>query len=155
MTSSTDFDVVAAHRYFSVECFNKAWDLLDRPSRTPAEDEEMLHLGLASLWHWTQRPDCTATNRSVSYWQVSRIYAVLGQAGNARRYGELCLGVSQGEGIPPFYLGYAYEALVRAEKVAGNRDKMAEYLQAACQVAETVPDAEARQMLQNDLATIG
>jgi hypothetical protein len=86
---------------------------------------------------------------------VSRIYAVLGQADNARRYGELCLGVSQGEDIPPFYLGYAYESLARAEMVAGSQDKRGEYLQKARRAAETVPDAEAREMLQNDLETIG
>jgi len=155
MASPTDFDTVAGHRYFSVTCFNRVWDLLDKPDRTPAEDEQMLYLGMASLWHWTQRPDCTNTNLSVGYWQVSRIYAVLGHADNARHYAQRCLDVSRGEGIPPFYLGYAYEALARAEMVAGNADRMADSLQKAQEVAETVPDAEARQMLQDDLTTIG
>jgi hypothetical protein len=154
MTNATDFDVAGAHRYFSTACFNQAWDLLDKPDRTPAEDEQMLHLGMASLWHWSQRPDCTDTNLSVGYWQVSRIYAVLGHADNARHYAERCLDVSQGEGIPPFYLGYAYEALARAEMVAGNTDGMVASLQEARRVADTVPDVEARQMLQDDLATI-
>lgn len=155
MANPADFDVLVGHRYFSVECFNRAWDLLDKTVRTPAEDEEMLHLGMASLWHWHQRSDCTDTNLSVGYWQVSRIYAVLGHADNARHHAERCLDVSRGEGIPPFYLGYAYEALARAEMVAGNADGMAASLQEAQRVAETVPDAEARKTLQDDLATIG
>lgn len=154
MANSTDFDILAGHRYFSVACFNRTWDLLDKPVRTPAEDEEMLHLAFSSLWHWRQRADCTDINRSVGYWQVSRVYAVWGQGDNARRYAERCLDASRGKEIPPFYLGYAYESLARAEMVAGNKDKMEEYLQIARQVAETVPDAEARKMLQDDLATI-
>jgi hypothetical protein len=51
----------------------------------------MIRLSLASHWHWTQREDCAVTNISVAYWRTSRIYAVLGQAENARRYAEMCL----------------------------------------------------------------
>ena len=50
----------------------------------------MLRLSLATTWHWTQRPDCTSTNLSIGYWQTARIYALLGQAENARRYAQMC-----------------------------------------------------------------
>lgn len=154
MPEAPDFDVEAAHRHFSAECFNHAWDLMDKPLRTPAEDEEMTRLSLASTWHWTQRPDCTQTNLSIGYWQTSRIYAMLGRAGFARRYGQLSLEASRGEGVPPFYLGYAYEALARAESVAGDQGKRDEYLARARQAADTVPDPEAKAQLLADLDTI-
>jgi len=93
--------------------------MLDKPARNPGEDEETLCVGFASYWHWTQRSDCEPGNLSISYWQLSRIYAVLDQAENARRYGERCLEVSQGEGMLPFHLGYAYEALARRERGRG------------------------------------
>jgi tetratricopeptide (TPR) repeat protein len=154
MTNQPEFDLNAAHKYFAVECFNRAWDLIDKPDRTAEEDEAMIRSSLASIWHWTQRKDCTATNLSVGYWQTSRIYALLGQADNARRYGQLCLDVSQGDEILPFYLGYAHEALARAESVAGNREKMEEYLREARRVADTVPDPDGRKYLLDDLASI-
>jgi len=154
MPQQPNFDLVSAHRHFAVDCFNRAWDLMDKPQRTTEEDEQMILLGLASLWHWTQRPDCTLTNQSVGFWQTSRIYAMLGQVENARRYGQLCLEACRGEGILPFYLGYAYEALARAEMVAGNREKMADFLQKASQVAERMSDPEAKKQLLDDLSTI-
>lgn len=154
MGKKTSFDLNAAHRYFSAECFNRAWDLIDKPTRTSKEDQSMLQLGLTSLWHWSQRPDCTPTSLSVGYWQVSRIYALLYQSDLARQYGQLCLQVSQGEGILPFYLGYAYEALARAEAVAGNEVKKKEYLALANHVAERITDSDARWPLLSDLATI-
>jgi hypothetical protein len=120
MSSPLSFDLPTAHRYFSSECFNTAWDLIEKPRRTPEEDLDMPHRSLAALWHWTQRPDCTPTNRSIGLWQVSRVYAILGQEQNARRYGELCLGASQGPEVAPFYLAYAREALARAEPLAGT-----------------------------------
>jgi hypothetical protein len=154
MPQKTDFDVCAAHKYFSAECFNRAWDYIDKPVRTRDEDDRMLHLSLASLWHWTQREDCTPTNLSIGYWQVSRVFTLLRQADNARHYGELCLVEAQKEGVLPFYLGYAYEALARAEMVAGNMDAMEKYLIQAHQVADSLPDPEAKKQLLSDLAIV-
>ena len=154
MPQSPDFDREAAHRYFSVECFNRTWDLIEKPKRTSEDNRKMVLLSLTSLWHWTQRSDCTSMNLSIGYWQVSRVYALIGQFENARMYGQLCLKASQGEGVLPFYLGYAYEALARAEMVAGNREKMADYLGQAFQVVEQVKDPEEKKMLQEGLSTI-
>jgi len=152
--TGVEFDLRAAHRYFSAECFNRAWDLMDKPERTAQEDEEMIRLSLASHWHWSQRPDCTSQHHAVGYWQTARIHAMLGQADNARRYGLLSLAASQQEGVPPFYLGYAYEALARAEQVAGDRGQMALYLAEALRVAGQVPDPGAQKQLMDDLNTI-
>jgi hypothetical protein len=154
MSERVQFDIEAAHRHFSARCFNQAWDLLDKAERTPDEDEEMIRLSMASLWHWTEREDCTATSLSVGCWQLSRIYAMLKQADNARRYGALCVQASQGEDVGPFYLGYAYEALARAESVAGNRQKSDEYLGRARELATEVADPDWRQPLLADLDTI-
>lgn len=155
MSKQPEFDMNKAHKYFSADCFNKAWDLIDKPDRTPEEDEQMLLLSMASAWHWTQREDCQPTNLSVAYWQISRIYALLRQADNARRYGQMCLDVSRGKDIQPFYLGYAYEALARAEMVAGEQAEMQSYLEKAKQAAARVIDAESKAMLLADLETIG
>ncbi len=154
MSNSTNFDLIVAHRYFAVECFNRAWDLIDKDGRTPEEDEQMLQMSLASTWHWSQRPDCTATNLSIGYWQTSRIYALLGQADNARRYGLMCLHASQKEGVLPFYFGYALEALARSEAVGGDKIKMEAYLHRAHQIAENLYDIEEKQQLLNDLDTV-
>jgi hypothetical protein len=154
MPKKPDFDLGSAHRYFSAECFNRAWDLIEKPKRTAEDNQKMILLSLASLWHWTQRADCTPTNLSVGYWQASRVYALAGQIENARQYGLLCLKASQGEGVQSFYKGYAYEALARAEMVAGDREKMTEFLQQAFHFAEQVADPVEKKMLSDDLNTI-
>jgi hypothetical protein len=145
------FDVAVAHEYFSADCFNKAWDYLDQAERSSEDDQRMIETSLASVWHWTQREDCTDTNLSIGYWQASRVYATARVGAEAYRYGELCLKVSQAEGVPPFYLGYAYEALARAALVMGDRKRMGQHLSEARRVAEAVPDLEARKALLADL----
>jgi len=147
-------DPTEAHRHFSVGCFNAAWDLMDKVDRTPQEEEEMLQRSIASLWHWAQRDDCTAQNLSIGYWQVARIQALLGRADEARRYGQLCLEASVGDEIAPFAKAYAYEALARAEAVAGDTVKRDKYVSEVQAVLRGITDEETRKMLLDDLATI-
>jgi hypothetical protein len=154
MTAKTDFDHQAAHKYFSVNCFNRAWDLIDKSERTPEEDEQMIQLSLASQFHWSQREDFSRTNASIGFWQTSRIYALIGQVDNARRYGQLSLEASQGDEIQPFYLGYAYEALARTEATGGNEQQMKTYLDQARSAAEKIEKADEKKMLLDDLKTI-
>ena len=154
MAEKTDFDHQAAHKYFSSHCFNRAWDLIDKSERTPEEDEQMIRLSLASQYHWSQRKDVTNTNISIGFWQTSRIYTLLGQVDNAKRYGQLCLEVSQGDDVAPFFLGYAYEALARAEAAGGNQQAMQEYLDMAHSAAEKVDEKDEKEMLLDDLKTI-
>ena len=90
MPKTPEFDVKSAHKYFSAHCFNSAWGLIDKKDRTAEEDQQMIDLVQASIWHWTQREDCTDQNMSTGYWQASRIYALIGQADNARRFRSEC-----------------------------------------------------------------
>lgn len=149
----SELDLEAAHRRFSAACFNEAWTLIDKPARTPDEDEDMLRLAHASLWHWTRRPDCTRTNLSIGYWQLARVYAMVGRADEARRYGERCLEASRDE--EPALLGFAYEALARAAAVGGRSEAKHEYLRFAAEQAKLVTEEDDRERLLADLGTIG
>ena len=148
-----EFDKSKAHRFFAVTCFNKTWELIDKPDRTAEENEEMIRLTQTSIWHWTQREDCKNTNLSIGYWQASRVYALIGRVEDARRYGELCLKHSRQE--EPFFLGYAYEALARAEKLSGNKELMTSHLANAYRLAHQVEEADDRKALMDDLDSIG
>lgn len=153
MADTPNFDVQGAHKYFSTECFNKTWDLMDKNgSRSTEENMEMLHTAIASLWHWTRREDVTPKNLSIGYWQVSRVYCLIKQPNNARRYGLLSLQYAKG--LPPFLQGYAYETLARAEMLADKRFIMKEYLVKAREMLEQVVDEEDRQALAKDLDEI-
>lgn len=140
------------HQLFSSGCFNAAWDLLEKTDRTPGEDEQLVLLAHASLWHWTRREDCSAQNLSVGYWQLSRIFAVLKQADNARRAGTQSLAYS--EGLDPFYAGYAHEALARAALVANEPATTRTHLAEAQRLAAAIVDEDPQAMLQKDLAEL-
>ncbi len=147
-----DFDMESAHKFFAADCFNKAWELIEKKERTPEDNRQMILLNQASIWHWTQRKECTSRNLSIGYWQAARIYALLGDSDNARQAGELSRSYTSAE--EPFYLGYAYEALARAELVADNREKAKAHLEEARTLAGRVSDADSKQWLTSDLDEI-
>jgi hypothetical protein len=153
MSHQQELDLAAAHRHFSVTCFNAAWDLIDHPDRGASDDEQLLLRAMASLWHWTQREDRTEANLAIGHWLVSRAYALLGQAENARRHASKSLDHCGGSG--PFYSGYAYEALARAESLGGNPALKAGYLERARRLAGEVTDPRERDLLLADLAGLG
>jgi len=152
MPSAPTFDLVAAHKYFAADCFNKAWDLIDKAERTPEEDRLMVALNQASVFHWLNRADCTSENLSVGVWQASRIQALLGSAAEARRQAEACLAYSHA--LEPFYIGYAYEALARAELLAGDSAKAAEHLENARGHAGRIANTDQQAMLLKDLDSL-
>ena len=153
MSDQPTFNLNEAHIYFSSKLFNTTWDFIEQSDhRSPDEDMSMLHTAIASLWHWTQREDVTAKNLSVGYWQVSRVYNLIKQPNNARTYGLLAL--KHAESLEPFFKGYAYETLARAEMQVGNRVIMLVYLEKAHAMAKLVDDKADRELLLKDLETI-
>jgi hypothetical protein len=141
-----------AHRHFSADCFNRAWELIEKESRTQQETTTMILRAMASLWHWTQREDCSAQNMSIGYWQVSRVLALAGEGGLATRFGTLCLEVSAT--VAPFYRGYAYECLGRAAVVSGAMEDAARYLAEARRCVAEIQDPQDRRQLEADLDTL-
>ena len=112
----------------------------------------MVALNQASIFHWSQRPENDDKNRSIGYWQASRIQSLLGNAAEGSRHAEVCLTYSRD--LEPFYLGYAYEALARAAKVAGDAEGCSQHLSAAEEQARAVTGQEDRALLEADLASL-
>lgn len=149
---TAEFDQQAAHRFFSAHCFNAAWGLIDKDAWSEDDRVQMLARAMASVWHWSQRPDNEPQNRSIGYWQVSRVFALLGYGEPARWFGQLCLENSRQE--EPFFLGYAYECLARAAALCGEPEEAKRCLDEAARLAESISDESERQQLLADLKTI-
>jgi hypothetical protein len=147
-------DLPAAHRHFSTMCFNAAWEVMERPDRSPDDNQEMIRLAFASLWHWSQRQDVKPRHFAVGYWQIARIFALLGMADASERYARHSLEQAEGYAVGHFYRGYAHEALARAALVRGDRQGARAYLAEALAAAEMIADKDERQLLLQDLAQI-
>jgi hypothetical protein len=139
------------HQFFSADYFNKCWDLIDKQDRTADETESMIALSYASLAHWKQRSDCSPMNLSVAYWQLSRVHSLAGMTASARSFGQKCLKISQANKLPPFYIGYAYEALTYADILDKDYASGRKNLKSAHAELDKVTDKESLDLLKADI----
>lgn len=140
------------HRTMAAELFNRTWELLDMGDRTPADDREMLGAAYASRYHWRMVGD--ARNQSVSDWQMSRVWAVLGDASRAADHGRLALQIAEVDDVGPFYVGYGHEALARAAQLDGDQVTRDRHLAAARDLLAEVGDTDEAALLRKDLDDI-
>ena len=138
------------HQQYSAECFNRTWGFLDKQVRSAEDELKMLSSAHASLFHWMEREDCTPRNLSIGLWQVSRVYAVLGSAQEAMRFGMEALRVSEENKLDSFCLAYAHEAVSRAALVGGNRDLAQVHLEKMKEYAAEVTEEFDKKLLSND-----
>ena len=143
---------VTDERQLAADLFNGVWSLMETEDRTPAQDDRMLHMAHASRYHWEQVGG--PVNLARGEWLCSRVYAVLRRPEPALHHGRRVLEICQENGIGDWDLAFAHEAIARAHAVAGDRQAAAEARDAAQAAAGQIADAEDRDLLDKDLATI-
>ena len=148
-----DLDQATRHA-LAVGLFNYTWTLLENSNRTPEQNDEMLNAAHASRYHWGEVGEPLYLARGE--WQVARVYAVLGRAEPALYHARRCVEINEAnaDGREDWDLGSAYEAMARACAVAGDRTASEEWKARAVAELATIKDAEDRQVLEQDLATL-
>jgi hypothetical protein len=144
---------VSSHeRRLGVDLYNDTWRLLE----SREDDDELLHQAHASAYHWLKAPECEPRNRARSEWLCSRVYAVLGRGEPALHHARRCLEICEAnpENVEDWDLGFAYEALARAHRVAGREDEARRYEQLGREQAEVIADPEDRESLLRDLSSL-
>lgn len=145
------FDPAQGHRVFSVEAFNSAWDYIENDDRSDEDVEEMISLAHSSAWHWTRRSDVRPKNRTISAWQLSRVYAEAGRYDESERYARRSLEIAESGNVGPVFTGYAYEALARIAAARDDTKQRDEWVAMARAEAEKVDDEQDRERLLTDL----
>ena len=140
------------HRELGKELFNRTWTLLELEPRTREQDDELAYTAHASRYHWSRvgGPQHAARGE----WQCSRVYSMLGRGEPAIHHATRCLEICEAHGLADWDLAYAYEALSRAHRVAGNETEAALNKALAAQAGEAIADPEDREHFDSDFATL-
>ena len=139
-------------RAIAVELFNEVWRLLEKPRRSKADADRMVHAAHASRHHWGEVG--TPVNVAIGEWQVSHVYAVLRRAEPATYHAKRCLALCREHGIGDFPLAFAYEALARADALAGRRGDLRRHLAAAERAGRRIAEEEDREEFLRQLRAL-
>jgi DNA-binding transcriptional MerR regulator len=137
------------HRRLGIDLYNRTWTLMDSPG------DEMLHCAHASAYHWMQAGGTTA-NRARSEWLCSRVYSILDRPEPALRHARRCLELveSAPAEMEDWDIAGAYEALARANLVAGEREEARRYLELGREETAKIADPDDRKHIEADLDSL-
>jgi len=152
MTDEPSFTAAEWHTKCAKELFNFTWTLIDKPDRTPDEDELMLHAAHGSTCHWKQIG--TEVNQARGHWIISRVNVILKRPEAALHHAQLCLDKCQGHGYGDWDLAFAFEALARAHLVADNKSQARRNYEKAVEAGKFIKDDEDRAHFEKELQDI-
>jgi hypothetical protein len=116
------------HRKNGVECFNCAWEYLDKKDRTAYDDQLMLHLAHASRYHCSFAG--TPRNLAIGDWQISRVYTALNQPELALHFAKTSVQICQKNNLSEQLIS-AYEGMARVYAIAKDHRSAREYINKA------------------------
>ncbi|MBM3321980.1 hypothetical protein FJY69_00635 [candidate division WOR-3 bacterium] len=152
MSEEQKYTELEFHKKAGADLFNLTWDLLDKKDRSEEENDRMIHAAHASRYHWgvVGQP----VNFARGEWQVSRVYAMLGRAEPALYHARRSLEMCQKNGIADFDLAFGFEAVARAQALAGNAAEAKASIAQARKAADGIPDEKTKTYFLGELATV-
>ena len=114
-------DLQKWHRWFAIECNNQAWQLSEAPTRSGAQDDEMLSLAHAAAWHWTAVG--TPHNVALARMLLGQVHALLGQGDLALKHARASFDFVTSRESDPWEVAFAHAVLAHAG--AATRDAAA------------------------------
>jgi hypothetical protein len=145
-------DEKQAHRYFAIETFNGAWELIEKAHRTPDDDAEMLQRVFTSRWHWgfVGAPEQFATGD----WQIAHVASLLGYGWMAQFYARRAFAICENEGWSDWRRASMLEGMARAAAAAGDELEHAQYYELAEAAVASIAEEGERAVIASQLATV-
>ncbi|EEA92381.1 hypothetical protein [Pseudovibrio sp. JE062] len=142
------------HKFIAIELNQRAWALLEKEGRSPEDNDEMLHVAHASLWHWLQIG--TKANHQRGLWLVGRVHVLLENREAAMRYARQTMDMTEAhqDDMADFDHAYASELLARATLLSGEEGEAAVLFERAARLGQLIHGEQNRKIFFSDLEAI-
>src|SRR6266498_3696541 len=136
------YTIDEAHKHFAQSINDQVWELLQKPHRSQADNDEMLYAAHACTYHW--KFVGTAVHQQRGEWLIGHIHVVLGNSHEALRHAQRCSELTEANRdlMQDFDIAYAYEGLARAYASSGDRKKAGDFFALAQQAGDTIKGDE-------------
>lgn len=144
------FTLEESHKHFARSINARVWELLQKTSRSPDENDEMLHAAHTCTYHWKFVGN--SVNQQRGQWLISHVHVVLGHANEALRHAERCFEITQSHKdlMQDFDISYAFEGIARAQAMLGDEKIAREFYDLAAQAGQAIADDEDRSIFLAD-----
>lgn len=151
MSDKDTYTVAEAHELFAKRVNGEVWQLLEKPDRTPADDERMAAAAFTSHYHWLHVGD--EINQQRGEWLIARVYIVLGDAYLAKKHASRCIELTEAfkDKMADFDIAFAYEGIARAHALDGNVDEAKKFLRLAEKAGNAIAEREDKEIFMGDL----
>ena len=141
----TTSDLQEWHRYFAVECNNRAWDLCGQV-RTAEEDDEMLDNAHAAALHW--RAVGTPLNHMRARTLLADVHALLGHGRSALAFATEMRAYFLAQETADWELALVHTVYAHAAYAAGEMESYRAAYAAATAALDAVVDPEDREIVR-------
>lgn len=135
-------EIAKWQKWFAISCNNRAWELVEREHRSPAESHELLHTAHAAAWHWARVG--TELHDARAQMLLGVAHALAGDGGLALRYATSSFNYFNEHEAPDWEQAFAHATLAAAAAAAGQRELHVEHYAEAKRLGEAIADAEDR-----------
>jgi len=139
-------------RRLASQANNRAWDLTEALSRTPEENEEMLHAAHAAMHFW--KIVGNAKNHAHAALLLAHTYALLGLGDPAKYYLEKSNPVFFGEGAEPSERAIGHAVTANVAAATGDSKAHGAHYAEATRLIAALPDPKNREILGATLRVV-
>lgn len=141
-----DASLSSWHKYFAIECNNRAWDLTVK-ERSPAEHAEMLDTAHAAAFHWAVVGNELNTMRATML--LAEVHALHGNGKAASGYAQTMRNffVQQND-TPDWELAFVHVITAHAAAVAEDKAEHTASYAKAVDAIEAIVDIEDRKVVE-------
>ena len=152
MTTITAILPEDMHRLCARALYDRCWEQARRTDRSAEDDQALLNMAHASLWHW--RVVGLPVNLARGEWMLARVNALLGLAESARHHAENSLALCDAHQLPEHDRALAHEAIARACAIGSEPEGVASHVQYGLAAAGAVPDPSEREWVLRNLGSV-
>jgi hypothetical protein len=134
-----DTDPKSWHKYFAIECNNRAWDLSTQ-RRTAAEDHELRLTAHAAAWHWSVVGEELHHMRATML--LAEACAALGEGPVAMHHADIMRDYFLARETPDWELAFVHAIHAHAAAALGDDTAHASSYAAAVAALEAIADED-------------
>lgn len=148
----TPEETAAWQKRLAAQANNRAWSLAESLSRTPDEDEDMLHAAHAAMYFW--KIVGTPSNRAHAAQLLAHVYALLKLPNPAQHYLNQSLPFFLDHDSAPWERAFAHAIAAHVASAAGKSEAHSRHYVEAHRLLDTLPDPQDREILAATIRVI-